>query len=472
MLHAYLWPDTAATDEAGRLSLAGVPLASLARDYGTPLYVFDEATIRAQCRAFRRAFASRWPQSAIAYASKAYLSPALCQMLLEEGLELDVVSAGEWGLALAAGYPPAQMHLHGNFKPEAELTAALEAGLGRIVVDSLQELQRIEDWATQRQQRVSLWLRLCPDVLAPTHRHLQTGHADSKFGLPLADGSAAEAVARASASPWLDLAGLHAHIGSLLNDLGPLEQVLWVLGDFAAAMRERCGAIIREISPGGGLRVASLPVEQAPDIETYAETVTATLRKVVEHYHLSPPKLIMEPGRAIIARAGVALYTVGPRKALPGGRAVLAVDGGIGDNVRPALYGSAYHAALAERATAPATETVRIVGRYCESGDILIDEVALPPAQPGEILAIPVSGAYQLPMASNYNLVPRPAVVFVRDGSARLVRRRERLDDLLRLERRSGSQAAFTRSEKRAMICKLWTTAQRLKSNRFFRVPR
>ncbi len=434
MLHAHLWPDTIAADEAGRLSLAGAPLASLARDYGTPLYVFDEATIRAQCRNFRRAFASRWPQSAIAYASKAYLSPALCRILLEEGLELDVVSAGEWSLALAAGYPAAQMHLHGNFKPAAELEAALEAGLGRIVVDSLEELQQIEGWAAQHRQRVLLWLRLCPDIAARTHRHLQTGHADSKFGLSLTDGSAADAAARASASPWLDLAGLHAHIGSHLSDLGPLEQMLQALGDFAAAIGECCGVAIREVSPGGGLGVAALPEERMPDIEAYAEIVTATLQKIVEQRHLPPPKLVVEPGRAIIARAGVALYTIGPRKALPGGRVALAVDGGMGDNVRPALYGAAYHAALAERATAPASERVRIVGRYCESGDVLIEEVALPPAQPGEILAIPVSGAYQLPMASNYNLVPRPAVVFVREGSARLVRRRERLDDLLRLD--------------------------------------
>lgn len=434
MLHPHLWPDTAAVDEAGHLSLGGVSLASLAHDYGTPLYVFDEATIRAQCRAFRQAFAARWPQSAIAYASKAYLSPALCQVLLEEELELDVVSAGEWGLALASGYPAGKMHLHGNFKPEAELTTALEAGLGRIVVDSLEELRCIEIWANQHQQRVLLWLRLCPDVAAQTHRHLQTGHAASKFGLSLEDGSAVEAVSRASASPWLDLAGLHAHVGSHLRGLEPLKQVVRVLGDFAAEMGERFGVTIREISPGGGLAVASLPADQPPAIEAYAETITSALRAVVEQRRLSVPRLIVEPGRAIVARAGVAVYTVGPRKALSDGSVVLAVDGGMGDNVRPALYGSAYHAVLAERVTAPATEEVRVVGRYCESGDILIERVALPPPEAGDILAIPVSGAYQLPMASNYNLVPRPAVVFVRDGSARLVRRRERLEDLLRLD--------------------------------------
>jgi diaminopimelate decarboxylase len=434
LAHAHLWPDTAALDEAGRLSLAGLRLADLAREYGTPLYVFDEETIRAQCRAFRRAFVSRWPQSTIAYASKAYLSPALCQILLEEGLDLDVVSAGEWALAQRAGFPVERMHLHGNFKPEAELLAALEAGLGRIVVDSVEEVEQLAVLAAQRHQHVSLWLRLCPDIAAATHRHLQTGHVGSKFGFSLTDGAAEEAVARISTSSWLELAGVHAHIGSHLQALEPLAQVLWVLGDFAARIRDHYGVSIREISPGGGLGVASLPEEPSPGIEAYAQLVTATLRDVVARYRLPPLRLVVEPGRAIIARAGVALYTVGPRKTLPDGSIVLAVDGGMGDNVRPALYGAGYHAVLVERVTADATERVQVVGRYCESGDVLVAAVALPPAQAGDVLAIPVSGAYQLPMASNYNLVPRPAVVFVREGAARLVRHREGLEDMLRLD--------------------------------------
>ena len=434
MIHPHLWPDTAALDAAGRLSVAGLPLTALARDYGTPLYLFDEATIRAQCRAFRQAFVSRWPQSTIAYASKAYLSPALCQILLEEGLDLDVVSAGEWSLAQRAGFPVERMHLHGNFKPEAELVAALEVGLGRIVVDSLEELEWIEILAAQRHQRVSLWLRLCPDIPAATHRHLQTGHIGSKFGLSLTNGEAEKAVACISGSPWLELAGVHAHIGSHLRTLEPLAQVLWVLGDFAARIRDRYEVSIREISPGGGLGVASLPDESSPGIEAYAELVTATLQAVLAQYRLPPLRLVVEPGRAIVARAGVALYTVGPRKMFPNGSIVLAVDGGMGDNVRPALYGAAYHAVLVEQVTVDATERVQVVGRYCESGDVLVADVTLPHAQAGEVLAVPVSGAYQLPMASNYNLVPRPAVVFVRDGAARLVRRREGLEDLLRLD--------------------------------------
>ncbi len=455
MLHAHLWPDTATVDDAGQLHLAGVNAAALARAYGTPLYVFDEKTLRAQCRAFRRAFASRWPQSAIAYASKAYLSLALGRLLLEEGLELDVVSAGEMGMALAAGYPAERLHLHGNFKPDAELQAALEAGIGRVVVDSLEELERLEALAAARplvapatvpgrkprqgrqgyeQQQVAIWLRLCPEIDVETHAHIQTGHADSKFGLSLSNGAALEAAKRAVGSSWLDLVGLHVHLGSHLREMEPIGRAMTWLGEFAAKLKETYGVNIRELSPGGGLGVAYTPEDHAPDIEAYAEAITGALQDVVTRHHLEPPRLIVEPGRAIVARAGVALYTVGPRKVTPGGTTILAVDGGMGDNIRSALYGAQYHAVLAERVKAPAVETVRVVGRYCESGDTLMEAVKLPYAEPGNILAIPVSGAYHLPMASNYNLVPRPAVVFARDGQARLVRRRETLEDALRLE--------------------------------------
>lgn len=432
--HPQLWPDTAMVDATGRLRLAGLDLATLAQEYGTPLYVFDVATIRAQCHAFRQAFAVRWPESAIAYAGKAYLSPALCQILLEEGLELDAVSLGEIGVAQAGGFPAAKMHLHGNFKPTHELAKALEAGVGRIVVDSLDELTRIEMLAQKRGRPATIWLRLCPDVATTTHAYTQTGHAASKFGLDLASGAALAAAERAIASPWLDLVGLHAHIGSQLFDVAPLAQTVTLLGEFAGLLHRQHGVTIQEISPGGGLGVAYAPDQHSPSIADYAETITQALAAVVEREGLAFPRLIVEPGRSIIARAGVALYTTGPRKAVTGGPTLLAVDGGMGDNPRPALYGARYFAALPARIAEPATETVRIVGRYCESGDVLVEEATLPPAGADEILAIPVSGAYHLPMASNYNLVPRPAALFVDAGYARVVRRRETLDDLLRLE--------------------------------------
>lgn len=435
-----LWPDTATLDASGRLRVGGLDLAELAHRYGTPLYVYDEATIRGRCQALRAAFAARWPNTIVAYAGKAYLSLALCRILLAEGLALDAVSLGELRIALAAGFPAQRIHLHGNFKPPAELAAALTLGVDRVVVDSLDELDEVEALARAQGRRTAIWLRLCPDVETQTHAAIQTGHAASKFGLDEASGAADEAARRATASEWLDLAGLHAHAGSQLLDSAAPARVTTFLCDFAARLRERYGAAIRELSPGGGLGVAYVPGDASLEVERYAQAVADALRAGVERHGLVAPQLVVEPGRAVVARAGIALYTAGPRKVVPGGPTYLAVDGGMGDNPRPALYEARYTAALPARMRTSADEEgdqrehVTVVGRYCESGDVLAREVTLPRIAPGEILAIPVSGAYHLAMASNYNAVPRPAVVFVREGQARLVRRRETPDDLLRLE--------------------------------------
>lgn len=431
--HAHLWPTSATISDEGHLQIAGIDVASLAREYGTPLYLYDEATIHTQCRDYRAAFTSRWPETGVAYAGKAYLAPALCALLAEEDMELDVVSRGELGIALAAGFAPERIHLHGNYKPDAELAYALECGIGRIVVDSLEELARIEALAQARGVRAAIWLRLNPDIPTETHAHIQTGHGATKFGLSL-DDEVWEAAASAGRSPWLDLAGLHAHVGSQLRDFGPIEDVTRRLAQVAAQLRRRTGHVIRELSPGGGLAVAYTPDDQPPSLDSYADAITKALREETRRYDLPAPRLIVEPGRSIVARAGVAVYSVGARKERLAGTILLAVDGGMGDNPRPALYGAAYHAALVERMDAPAEETVRVVGRYCESGDALADGVALPRARRGDLLAVPASGAYHLPMASNYNGIPRPAVVFLRSGNARLTRRRETLADLLRNE--------------------------------------
>jgi diaminopimelate decarboxylase len=423
-------------DDHGRLLLAGLAASDLVATYGSPLYVYDEETLRGRMRAFREAFTRRWPASVVAYAGKAYLSPALCALLVEEGLELDAVSAGEVSLATRAGYPARRIHLHGNFKPDAELAYALGAGdggVGRVVVDSLDEMDRLATLGEARGRPVELWLRINPDVQTDTHVSIQTGQADTKFGLDLGSGAVIEAARRAVASPWLSLVGLHAHAGSNLFDSAPAAQVTRALAELAASLRETLGLAISEISPGGGAGVAYTPEQRALDPDAYAAAVTTALRDASERLRLAPPRLIVEPGRAIVARAGVALYTTGPRKVTP--HAVfVAVDGGLGDNPRPALYDARYHAALADRMTEPPSETALVVGRYCESGDVLVREARLPQARPGETLAIPVSGAYHLPMASQYNLTPRPAVVFLRDGQARLVRRRETLDDLTQLD--------------------------------------
>ena len=430
---AQLWPITASLNAAGGLQIAGVDVVSLAEMYGTPLYLYDEATIRAQCRAYHVAFAPRWPDTAIAYAAKAYLSPALCRLLAEENMELDIVSTGELGIALAAGIKPPRIHLHGNYKSDDELAFALTCGVGRIVVDSLEELEQIETLARTREAPAALWLRVNPDVTAATHAHIQTGHGASKFGLAL-DEDFWEAAGRAARSPWLDLVGLHAHIGSQVRDMTPLADVTRALVQLAVELRRRTSVVLRELSPGGGLAVAYSPHENPPSLDAYAEAITSALREETALGDYPAPRLIIEPGRSIVAQAGVALYTVGSRKERAGGNIILAVDGGMGDNPRPALYGAAYHAALAGRMRAPAEETARVVGRYCESGDFLAGGIRLPHARRGDLLAIPVSGAYHLAMASNYNGIPRPAVVFLREGSARLVRRRETLEDLLRTD--------------------------------------
>lgn len=435
----HLWPDTArveVTDALGRLMLGGVRVDDLARRYGTPLYIYDEETIRAHCRAYRAAFA-RWPRSGISYAGKAYLSLAMCAVLREEEIGLDAGSEGEWRLALAGGFPSDHIHLHGNLKPERELAAAITAGIGRIVVDSLEEvdaLARRAPLALAAGRIVRLWLRVRPEIEAATHAAIATGHARSKFGLDARQGEVLAAARVIAATPGLELVGLHAHIGSQVRDLAPLGHVVTVLGELAATLHAEVGIAVTELSPGGGLAVAYLPDEMAPSVDAYAETLLTALARVVERCRLAPPRLVVEPGRSLVARAGVALYTTGPRKATVEGETLLAVDGGMGDNPRPALYQAEYHAALAGRMLAPAEERVRIVGRYCESGDVLVRSVPLPVAHPGEVLAVPVSGAYHLAMASAYNLVPRPATVFVANGNARLVRRRETLDDMLRLE--------------------------------------
>lgn len=433
--HAHLWPDTARVDESGRLLLDGVAASDLLASHGSPLYVYDVATLRGQMRAFREAFVRRWPESAVAYAGKAYLSPALCHLLREESLELDAVSAGEVDVAMRAGFPPERIHLHGNFKPTAELDFALAAGgegVGRVVVDSLDELDQLAALGERRGRPITLWLRINPDVATETHASIQTGHADSKFGLDLS-GGALEAARRAAASPWLDLRGLHAHAGSNLFDTAPIARVTETLVELAATIEQTTGARIREISPGGGVGVAYTADQRALDPDVYAEAVTTALQMACERLRIAPPRLIVEPGRAIVARAGVALYTTGPRKETPNAIFV-AVDGGMGDNPRPALYDARYHAVLADHMTTPATETVTVVGRYCESGDVLVRTVSLPQARSGEVVAIPVSGAYHVPLASQYNLVPRPAVVFLSAGQALLVRRRETFADVASLD--------------------------------------
>jgi diaminopimelate decarboxylase len=429
-----LFPQTANV-EGGHLWIGGCDTVSLARQFGTPLYVFDESTLRDRCQRYKAALAASYPGPfQVAYAGKAYLCLALAKLLAEEQLGLDVVSGGELYLARQASFPLTAIHFHGNNKSAAELEMALDWGVGRIVVDNHHELELLERLAEKRGQRASIWLRLSPDIDLHTHVYNKTGLADSKFGFPLASGDAERAVQAALASPHLELVGLHTHLGSQAFETKPFVAAVEALLAFAGEMGRKYGFRLQELSPGGGWAVPYNEDDPVAPIERYVRAVSLAVTEGCVQRDLPLPKLILEPGRSIIAPAGVALYTVGARKIIPGVRTYVSVDGGMADNVRPALYGVRYTALAATKAHQPAEEVVTVVGKFCESGDWLIRDISLPKLQPGDLLAVPVAGAYHLPLSSNYNLALRPAVVWVKDGRARLIQRRETYEDLVARE--------------------------------------
>ncbi|MFE4358715.1 diaminopimelate decarboxylase [Kitasatospora sp. NPDC056800] len=407
------------------LAVGGVLLDEAARRYGTPLFVYDEEHLRRRCREAVAAFG----RGNVAYASKAFLCTAMARLATEEGLLLDVASGGELRTALYAGVDPDRIVLHGNNKDEAELRTALTVGLRHIVVDSFDELDRIE--RLHREEGLPparVQLRVAPGVAAGAHQAIQTGGHDSKFGFGLADGAAAAAVRRARGSAAVRLEGVHAHVGSQVLD--PAE-----LADGAAAVaRFAVEHGLRRLTVGGGLGVAYLSGQSAPSFAVWAERVRAAVRGAGWSGEVG-----VEPGRSIAARAGLTLYRVGTVKRIEGVRTYVSVDGGMSDNLRPALYGARYEAFLPRCPEAPRPGHARLVGKHCESGDMIIDDAALPAdLRVGDLLATPVTGAYGYAMASNYNKLPRPAVVFVRNGEARLVVRRETEHDLLRLDVAAG----------------------------------
>jgi len=419
----HLLPDSAATTAKGRLEVGGVDLESLAAEFGTPLFVYDEATLRARCRMVVRAFG---PGSA--YATKAFLCRAMAKLAIEEGLRLDVSTGGELGVALSAGAAPDQIVFHGNNKSDAELEAVVGLGAARIVVDSFDEIDRLARLADPRGvgsgQRILV--RVNPGIEAHTHEFIATGQEDSKFGFSLASGAAEKALDALRGLRGVEVVGVHAHIGSQIMRLESFARVAEVLAPVVAARG------LAELCVGGGLGVAYLSDEKAPTIEERADAVHAECARA----GLTPGvKVTAEPGRAVVATAAVTCYRVGTVKELPGIRNYVAVDGGMSDNPRPVLYGSGYEAFLPRCVGADRPYAARIVGKHCESGDVVVAEARLPRGvKVGDVLVTPVTGAYGFSMASNYNRVGRPAVVFVGDGRARVVVRRETVDDLLRLE--------------------------------------
>lgn len=422
-----LFPMTARIDDQGHLWIGGCRLADLADQCGTPLYVFDEATLRARCREAHAAVSVYPGEARVAYASKAFLCLGLAQLLESEGLGLDVVSGGELACARMAGFPRDRVHLHGNNKSREELQAALEWGIGTIVIDGFLELEMLRGLTAGRATPQRVWLRVAPGIDVHTHAHRKTGLLDSKFGFTLETGEAAEALRQALATPGLNVVGLHAHIGSQVYEPEPFARAIVALLDLAAEQRFVPG----DLSPGGGWGCATDPDEPEVPIASFAVAVCAAIVERCAHHRMSLPTLTVELGRCIAAPAGVAVYTVGRRKEIPGVRTYLTVDGGMGDNIRPALYGANYTAVAVDAAAAPASEMVTLAGRFCESGDVIARDVPLPHLAPGSRIAVPRVGAYCLPLASNYNLVPRPAVIIVNDGHARLLQRRETTEDLL-----------------------------------------
>jgi diaminopimelate decarboxylase len=426
-----LLPRSASIDADGRLVVAGVDVAALARTFGTPLYVYDEGELRARCREYRGAFGD-WT---VAYAAKAFLCVAMVRLVAGERLLLDVASGGEAHVAHRAGFPAERMVFHGNNKSELELRLALELGAGTIVVDGHDELDRIETVVAQGLPRPRVVLRVTPGVAAHTHDHIATGADDSKFGFTVSTGDALDAATRAAKSDAMHFAGFHCHIGSQILDLESYTRALGIVVELVAEFTSSSAHhVVEEVNLGGGLGVPYIAADlDAPPIEQFASHVRRQFADACVAASLDPvPRLTAEAGRSIAGPAGLTLYTVGSIKEVPGIRTYVAVDGGMSDNPRPVTYGAQYEAFLPARAAEPRPSVMTVAGKHCEQGDILVRDARLPAGVAvDDILAVPVTGAYAYSMASNYNLLPRAAVVFVRDGDARAVVRRETLDDLL-----------------------------------------
>jgi diaminopimelate decarboxylase len=403
---SHVYPLGSRLNQRGRLEVGGCDVVELAREFGTPAYVYAEDDMRARARAYVDAFRARTDHFEIVYASKAFPCTAAYRVMVEEGLGCDVASGGELVLALAGGFDPTRLYMHGNNKTEAELLLALERGVGHVVVDSFDEIDRLERLAAGRAQKVML--RVTPGIRPSTHSYIQTGQEDSKFGFGLAD--VPRAVERCQ-DAGLEMRGLHAHVGSQVVELEVYEklaEVLSAMGDWPL------------VNLGGGLGIAYTKEDQPPSIEEYAEALLSRAR--------GDATVLCEPGRSLVGNAGVTLYTVGTVKRIPGVRTYVAVDGGMADNLRPMLYGARYEAEIADRFGGHTVCTV--AGMHCESGDVLVHDVVLDEPRPGDVLVTPATGAYGHALANNYNAVPRPPVVFCRDGDARVVVRRETYEDL------------------------------------------
>jgi diaminopimelate decarboxylase len=424
-----VFPETAKINVKDHLVIGGCDAVELVKEFGTPLYVFDEADLRNRCREYKTEFGKRYPEVTISYSPKAFTAIAMIKLVEEEGLDLDIVTGSEMEIARAAGFPMKRVHFPDNNKSAEELKMAVKYNIGHIIVDNLTELDMLIKIAGKK--KVKILLRLNPGVDPHTHKFNTTGIADSKFGLPRADWD--KAVAKALATPNLDVDGFHFHVGSGLFDADPYLNALGIVLGYAAAVKKKHGFEMRTVSIGGGIGARYLVDKPPPPVSFFAKAITKEIKGLCRKLDLKLPRLIVEPGRKIVAQACTSLYTIGVIKDIPGIRTYASVDGGISDNIRFAMYGdfARQEAILANHAAAKNTDSYRITGKLCESGDVLLDEVTLPKLKMGDILAMAGSGAYAIPMQSNYNSMLRPAIVFVKDRQAKLIRRRETVKDLI-----------------------------------------
>ncbi|WLQ50976.1 diaminopimelate decarboxylase [Streptomyces poriferorum] len=427
-----VWARTVTRDEHGALTVGGIGVARLAEEFGTPAYFLDESDFRARCRAWSDAFG---PGADVFYAGKAFLSRAVVRWLQEEGLNLDVCSGGELTTALDAGMPAARIAFHGNNKTVDEIERAVSAGVGRIVLDSFQEIVRVAHIAQRLGRRQPVQIRVTVGVEAHTHEFIATAHEDQKFGIALADGQAAEAVRRALTLDGLELIGIHSHIGSQIFDMAGFEVSARRVVQLLAEVRDEHGIELPEIDLGGGLGIAYTSDDDPREPHEIAKALGDIVTRECEANGLATPRISVEPGRAIVGPTAFTLYEVGTIKPLEGLRTYVSVDGGMSDNIRTALYDAEYSVALVSRTSDAEPMLVRVVGKHCESGDIVVKDAFLPSdLAPGDLIAVPATGAYCRAMASNYNHSLRPPVVAVRDGQARVIVRRETEEDLLRLD--------------------------------------
>ncbi|ARU63159.1 diaminopimelate decarboxylase [Tumebacillus avium] len=423
---------TSRINEQGHLEIGGVDTTELVKQFGTPLYVYDEAMMRETIRAYKQAFEKSGLRYEVAYASKAFCTLAMCRIIDEEGLALDVVSSGELYTALQAGFPAERIHFHGNNKTPDEIELALTAGIGEFVVDNFHELKLLGALASEKGVIADILLRLAPGVEAHTHEYISTGQEDSKFGFDMKGDMAKRAVVAALTTPGVRLIGLHSHIGSQIFETDGFTAAVDIVAEFfGKCVRELGANDLHKLNVGGGFGIRYTEEDTPLTAEAYIAAITAAVTTAFDRLQLTYPEIVIEPGRSIVGAAGTTLYSVGSTKDIPGVRKYVSVNGGMTDNPRPALYQAVYEAMLANRANEERDELVSVAGKACESGDMLIWDVKLPQVKADDILAVSCTGAYGYSMASNYNRIARPAVVFVQNGQADLVVKRESHDDLV-----------------------------------------